>query len=260
MRSILVYADRSPSMQARLETGLSLARANGGHVTVLVDTPISHYVSMDPMGMYYVASDAMKAALADDDAHGQAIEAQLARQDVPFDVVRSEAAPLDALVSASRLADVVVLSRSSALAGELVLSVHTPVLVLPDASELKLPLGVACIAWDGGNEAANALRSAIPLLAGCGAVHVLTVKEKPGGFPATDAVRYLSRHGVAAEMRELARSGSTEETLASAIIGLGGDVLVMGAYGKSRMREYLFGGVTRYFLKEIGEPALLLAH
>jgi nucleotide-binding universal stress UspA family protein len=260
MRSILVYADRSPSMDARLETGLSLARVNGGHVTVLVDTPISRYVAMDPMGMSYVASEAMKEALADDDAHGKAIEQQLASQDVSFDVLRSESEPLDALAAASKLADVVILSRSSALAGELALSVHTPVLVLPDLGELKLPLACACIAWDGGNESAMALRSAVPLLAGCAAVHVLTVKEKPGGFPATDAVRYLSRHGVSAELSEISRSGSTEETLAGEVARLGGELLVMGAYGKSRMREYLFGGVTRYFLEESAKPALLLAH
>ena len=123
-----------------------------------------------------------------------------------------------------------------------------------------MPVTRACIAWDGGNESATALRSAVPLLAGCAAVHVLTVKEKPGGFPATDAVRYLSRHGISAEMSELARRSSTEETLATAVAKLGGELLVMGAYGKSRMREYLFGGATRYFLEESATPALLLAH
>jgi nucleotide-binding universal stress UspA family protein len=245
MRSILVYADRSPSMRARLETGLSLARTSRGHVTVLIDTPISRYISTDPMGISYLASDAMKAALADDDAHNQAIEAQLSSQDVPFDVLRSEAEPLDALISASRLADVVVLS---------------PVLVLPDTDELTPPLNCACIAWDGGNEAAAALRGAIPLLSGCSSVHLLTVKEKPGGFPSTDAMRYLSRHGVSAEMSELVRSGSTEETLAKAMARIGCQLLVMGAYGKSRMYEYLFGGVTRYFLEKNGSAALLLAH
>jgi nucleotide-binding universal stress UspA family protein len=247
-------------MRSRLESGLALARAGNGHVTVLVDTPISRYVSMDPLGTSYVATDALRQALADDDAHGKAIEAQLTGQDVPFDVIRSEDDPIDALASAARLADIVVLSRSSTLAGELALISRTPVLVLPDMAELKLPVACACIAWDGGNEAALALRIAVPLLAGCAAVHVLTVKEKPGGFPATDAVSYLSRHGIKAEMRDLTRTGSTEETLAAAIASLDGELLVMGAYGKSRMREYLFGGVTRYFLEESVKPALLLAH
>jgi nucleotide-binding universal stress UspA family protein len=260
MRSILVYADRGPSMSSRLETGLSLARANKGHVTVLVDTPVTRYIAMDPMGGSYVASDALKQAMAEDDANAETIEAQLASQDVPFDIVRSEVEPVDALASAARLADVTIISRSSAIAGELALTGRTPVLVLPDKSELRFPLTSACIAWDGGNEAALALRSAVPLLAGCESVHVLTVKEKPGGFPSIEAESYLSRHGIKTELVELVRSGSTEETLAGECQRRGAQLLVMGAYGKSRMREYLFGGVTRFFLEESSSPALLMAH
>lgn len=260
MRSILVYADRGSEMPTRLETALSIARARGGHVTVLIDTPVARYVAMDPMGGSYLASDALKQALADDDAQAAAIEEQLKAQDVPFDVIRSEGEPIDALAAAARLADVVVLSRSSGLAGELALAARTPILALQDGHALNAPLERVCVAWDGGDEAAHALRAAAPLLAGCAEVHVLTVKEKPGGFPATEAVRYLSRHGVAAELHELVRTGSTEETLASAVARLRGQLLVMGAYGKSRMREYFFGGVTRYFVEECPAPALLLTH
>jgi nucleotide-binding universal stress UspA family protein len=65
---------------------------------------------------------------------------------------------------------------------------------------------------------------------------------------------------VKAELHELARTGSTEETLAAACARLQAGLLVMGAYGHSRMREYLFGGVTRYFLEDVTSPALLLAH
>ncbi|MGE3690365.1 MAG: universal stress protein [Novosphingobium sp.] len=260
MRSILVYADRGPSMPSRLETALSLARTTGGHVTVLVDTPIQRYISMDPMGGSYVATDALNQALAEDDAHAAAIAGRLEGQDVPFDVVHSEIEPVDALASAARLADVVVLSRSSAMAGDLAMVSRTPVLVLPDETELDLPLGSAAIAWDGGDEAALALRSSVSLLAGCSNVHVLTVKEKPGGFPPIDALSYLSRHGIKAELHELARAGSTEETLAAEVARLQSDLLVMGAFGHSRMREFFFGGVTRYFLEDCPRPALLLAH
>lgn len=260
MRSILVHADRSPGMSARLQSALALARALGGHISVLVDTPVARYVAMDPMGGSFVASDALEQALADDDANAEALVAQLSREDVPFDVIRSEAEPIEALATAARLADVVMLSRSSGLAGELALVSRTPVLVLADGKPLSVPLSAACVAWDGGDEAALALRSAVPLLAGCDRVEVLTVTEKPGGFPATDALAYLSRHGVAAELTELSRKGSTEETLALAVARSAAEVLVMGAYGHSRMREYLFGGVTRYFLEDREAPALLLAH
>jgi nucleotide-binding universal stress UspA family protein len=260
VRSILVSADRLPGMDARLETALSIARANQGHITLLVDTPVVRYVAMDPMGGSYVASDALRQAMADDDAAAAKLEERLAREDVPFDVVRSEAEPVEALARAARLADVVIVSRASGLAGDLALSSRTPVLALGETTVLPMPLGGVCIAWDGGDEAACALRHAVPLLASCPKVQVITVAEKPGGFPPTEALRYLSRHGIKAELDELPRRGSTEETLAVAVGQAGADVLVMGAYGKSRMREYLFGGVTRYFLDRQDGPALLLAH
>ena len=260
MRSILVYADRSPAMPARLETALALARAGEGHITLLVDTPIGRYISMDPMGGSYVASDAMQQALAEDDGQAERLRAQLREAGMPYDVIRSEDEPVEALAIASRLADVVVVSRASALAGEVVLATRTPVLVLANDTPLAVPVAKACVAWDGGNEAAAALRGAIPLLARCASVSVLTVGEKPGGFPAADAVRYLSRHSIKAEPHELTRKGSTEETLATAAQKLGAELLIMGAYGRSRMREFLFGGVTRYFLEDCPRPALLMAH
>ncbi len=260
MRSILVYADRGPSMPSRLETALSLARATGGHVTVLVDTPIQRYISMDPMGGSYVATDALNQALAEDDAQAAAINERLEGQDVSFDVIHTEIEPVDALASAARLADVVILSRSNGMAGDLAMISRTPVLVLPDLAELTLPLGSAVIAWDGGDESALALRNSVALLAGCPSVNVVTVKEKPGGFPPIDALSYLSRHGIKAELHELARTGSTEETLAVAAAQMKADLLVMGAFGHSRMREYFFGGVTRHFLEDCQRPALLMAH
>ncbi|MDE2597519.1 MAG: universal stress protein [Sphingomonadales bacterium] len=260
MRSILVFADRAAAMTSRLETALSLARADRGHITVIVDTPVSRYISMDPMGGSYVASDALSEALENDDAYAAEIEAHLDREDVPFDVLRCEDEPVDALSAAARLSDVVLVSHGCPFAGQLALNARAPVLVLPQDRRLSVPVPVTCVGWDGGMEAALALRSAISLVAAGGQVHVLTIDEKPGGFPSGDAMRYLSRHGVSAELHALTRGVSTEETLAGAVKDLGADLLVMGAYGHSRMREYLFGGVTRYFLEAADGPALLLAH
>lgn len=260
MRSILIYADRGPAMAARLETALAFARANDGHVIVLVDTPVTRFMAMDPMGGSFLATDALQQALADDDAHAQQIEEQLKARDVSFEVVRSEVGPVDALARAARLADVVLLSRSTGLAGEVALVCRTPVLVVEDSAALQVPVANACIGWDGGDEAAHALRSAIPVLKHCGAVHVITVQEKSGGRPGQDALRYLSRYGVRADLHEMQRSGSTEETIATAVQQVNGQLLVMGAYGHSRMRQYFFGGVTRYFLEQASTPALLLTH
>lgn len=260
MKSILVYADRTPAMATRLDAALALAGAMGGHVTVLVDTPVSRYVSMDPMGGNYLASAALDQALAADDAHAAAIEAQLAEQSVPFAVIRSDREPVAALAEASRLADLIVLSRCCGIAGEVAITAPTPVLVVPDDRALRVPVRSACIAWDGGDEAAAAVRGAIPLMAGCEAVRMITVNEKGEGHAPRQALDYLAVHGVGVKLEEVDRDGSTEQTLSAAIARAAPDLLVMGAYGHSRMRQYLFGGVTRHFLEDAAAPALLLAH
>lgn len=260
MRSILVVADRAPGMSARLESALSLARATDGHVTVLLTTPLMRYVTMDPMGGSFLAADALNQALADSKALGGAIDERLSSQDVPFDVVLSESETVDATAAAARFSDVVVTSRDGDRVGDITLTCRTPVLVVENDRALAAPPARACVAWDGGNEAAAALRAAVPVLRACPDVEVVTVTEKAGGFPATDALRYLSRHGVKAELREVPRAGSIEETLDVAVRQAQADLLVMGAYGKSRMREFLFGGVTRFMLEESAGPALLLAH
>lgn len=260
MRSILVNADRNPGLDARIDTALSLARSTGGHLCVLVDTPVARYIAMDPMGGSYVASDALNRAMEEDDANAVRLDTRLAREAISYDIVRTEAEPVEALARAGRLADVIIVSRSGGLAGELALVSRTPVMAIADDKPLAFPLGKACIAWDGGDEAALALRSCTSLLSNCDAVEVMTVTEKPGGFPPTEALRYLSRHGIRAELQELPRRGSTEETLADAVGRSGADLLVMGAYGHSRVREFLFGGVTRFFLDSEAAPVLLLAH
>jgi nucleotide-binding universal stress UspA family protein len=260
MRSILVNADRKPGNDARIQAAAAIARSADGHVTVLVDTPVSRYIAMDPMGGSYVMSDALEKARGEDDAVATSAETLLAGSGVAFDVVRCEDDPVTGLAYAARLADLIVVSRASGLAGDLALTSRTPILALADDAVLDLPIERACIAWDGGEQAAAALRASLPLLASCGSVKLIAVTEKKGGFPATDALRYLARHGVSAEYEEEERRDSTEKTLAIAVTQSRAQLLVMGAYGKSRMREFLFGGVTAHFLDDAGAPTLLLAH
>lgn len=260
MRSILVNADRKPGTQSRIATAVDIARHTHGHVTVLVDTPVSRYIAMDPMGGSYVMSDALEKARDEDDAVASAVEAQLTGSSIRFDIIRSEDEPVTALAHAARLADLVVVSRSGGLAGDLALTSRTPVLALSDDRPLDVPVRRACVAWDGGEQSAAALRGAVPLLAACQSVVLISVIEKKGGFPAEDALRYLARHGIGAQFEEHERRDSTEHTLAIAVTQAHAELLVMGAYGKSRMREFLFGGVTAHFLDAAEGPALLLAH
>jgi len=261
MRSILVQAGRDAQNSVRLDSAMEVARAREGHVTLLIDTPIDRFVTVDPYGGTYVAREALEAAVADDNALAELFEGRLANEDVPFDVAKFETAPVEAMAAVGKLADLIVVSQGCGFAGDLAVEARCPVLVLPQDKPLRLPLTTACIAWDGGEQAAVALRSAVPLLQSCANVHVLTVLDTAaGGFPPTDALRYLARHGIKAELAEVQKGNSIEETLAARVAMLGADLLVMGAYGHSRVREFLFGGVTRYFLEDEKAPALLLAH
>ena len=260
MRSVLVHAEDGPAGRVRLDCALSLARMTRGHVTALVDTPTGRFVAVDGLGGGAIAADVIRQEVARDDAFARQLDAQLAREDVPCDVLRSEAEAVAALARGARLADVVVVSRREAVSGDLPLLTRCPVLAVNDTAPLAFPLDRVAVAWDGSAEAAHALRSALPLLAAAGQVVVITVSDEPDTVPAVDALTYLSRHGVGGELRVIGRSGSVEETLARELVLLESQLMVMGAFGHSRLREFLFGGVTRYFLDNNNGPALLLAH
>jgi nucleotide-binding universal stress UspA family protein len=261
MRSILVQAGRDKGMTARLDTAMDIARAHDGHITLAIDTPIDRFVAVDPYGGTFVAREALDAAIADDEALAEAFAGRLAGDDVPFDVAQFETQPLEAMIAAARLADLAIVSRNCGYAGDLAVEARCPVLVLPGERALRLPLAVVCVAWDGSDQAAHALRGAVPLLHGGAAVHVLTVvSQAPLGFPPTDALRYLARHDIKAELHELPCGNSVEETIAAEFKRLGGHLLVLGAFGHSRVREFLFGGVTRFFLDDPASPALLMTN
>ncbi|WP_309750311.1 universal stress protein [Novosphingobium sp.] len=260
MRSILVHTARDPSNAVRLDSAMDIARSHAGHVTLLIDTPVDRFVAVDPYGGSYVAHEALSAAIAEDDRLAELFEGRLASEDVPFDVVKFERVPLEAMLEAGKLADLIVVSRDCGFAGDLAVEASAPVLVVGKAA-LGLPLAAACVAWNGGSQAAAALRAAVPLLGDGATVSVLTVAEQgAAAFPATGALRYLARHGIKADLIALAKLGSVEETLANEVARQGAQLLVMGAYSHSRMRELLFGGVTRYFLEQENGPALLMAH
>ena len=117
------------------------------------------------------------------------------------------------------------------------------------------------VAWNGGREAAHAVQAAMPILAQANQVHILTVgTEKTDVTRADGLVDYLAWHGIAAELSKLEpQKGSTGNALMSAAGERGCDLIVMGGYGHSRMRELIFGGVTRYALNH-AEIAVLMAH
>lgn len=122
-------------------------------------------------------------------------------------------------------------------------------------------LGSVVLAWDGTRTAARALSDALPVLMKAREVRVLTVtREKPSARPGlgAEAARYLTSHGANVVVDEIdgqgRRIGPVFETY---VADHGSDLIVMGAYGHSRAREFILGGATQHMLHDLKVPILL---
>ncbi|KFN46323.1 universal stress protein [Arenimonas composti] len=132
-----------------------------------------------------------------------------------------------------------------------------PVLVVPRGHAGGLPARIV-IGWQAGANAARAVHDALPLLEQAESVDiVLAGKDDDTGGDAL--ARHLRRHGVEARVRLDPATGEPGATLLRQADELGADLLVMGGYGRSRLREWAFGGTTRHVLTHTRIP-VLLAH
>lgn len=259
MRSILCPIDASQSLDDRVETALALARAVDGHVTFQIATPFAQMAVWEPFGGASISAAAIAEVRETDEKLRHDMEARLSHQDVAYDVDVVDAGRIEGMAGAARFADVIIASLDDPLVEELALGARSPVLAIPRGAPMLVFDGPVLLAWDGGHEAANALRAAIPLLRLASVVHLVTVREKGDDFPAGDAARYLSRHGIHAEVHEEEVNGSVAFTITETARRVGAGMVVMGVYGHSRLRELLMGGVSRTLLDRSVLP-LLLAH
>jgi nucleotide-binding universal stress UspA family protein len=146
-------------------------------------------------------------------------------------------------------------ARSDILEAALFLA-GKPVLLVPDQPVMPPAGKAAVICWNGSAEAAAAVTAALPLLAGAATVTVLMAKA---GDPAS-FLEFLGRHGIAATAVQLSPAmGETGEALLAEAEKLDAGIIVLGAYGHSRAREFIFGGVTRYVLHS-ARTMLFVAH
>jgi nucleotide-binding universal stress UspA family protein len=148
------------------------------------------------------------------------------------------------------------------LAESLVLSSGRPIIVFPPRSAVSQVRRIL-VAWNATRESIRAVADAMPLLAKAEAVEVLVVdhQRRPEGHgqePGADIARHLAHHGAHVEVRRLSSGGKdVGRLLLSQAAAFGADLLVMGAYGHTQLREWMFGGVTRTVLYEAGLPVLM---
>lgn len=145
----------------------------------------------------------------------------------------------------------------------LVIETGRPVLIVPRVGSYTNLGKRVTIAWNGRRESARAAFDALPLLQQAQSVRIVWVnpkaeKEAAGDLPTVEIAAALARHGVKCEA---ATSSAPElgvgDALLSSFADDGTDLLVMGAYGHSRLREFVFGGATRHILEHMTVPVLL---
>jgi nucleotide-binding universal stress UspA family protein len=271
MKSILLHIDHDPAMTARLQVALDIARATNGHLICL---QAINYEALAPGDMYGSAIAAAMPILRENAEQLRTqIETDLANEGVQWEWRFVYGTAAHRLLEQSPLADLVIVGSSDAadggrgpswLVGELVLRAQAPVLVVPADTRSFDISAPALVAWNGSSEACHALRAAVPLLAGARKVTLASVAEASDkarfDFPSTEGAKYLSRHGIDCEIVEIPRGeAKVGDTLFSAAQMRECGVMVMGAYGHSRLAEMLLGGVTRQMLSEPQMP-ILLAH
>jgi len=145
----------------------------------------------------------------------------------------------------------------------LALASGRPILAVPYAGQFETVGRRVLIGWNATREATRAVNDAMPLLAAADVVTVLTIdaREAPdahGELPGADISLHLARHGVKATIERTVSAGvPAGEVLLSRAADLGADLLVIGAYGHSRMRELLLGGATRSILQSMTVPVLM---
>jgi nucleotide-binding universal stress UspA family protein len=163
----------------------------------------------------------------------------------------------DRLTAESRISDLVVFGplRESEQAGlaeafvQVLVETDRPALRVGDEPPTTFAKRIA-IGWDGKTAAAQAVNAAIPLLARANGVEILSVQRAPLKADATEGVReYLALHGVRSTERLIdAGSKRIGDALLGAATEGGADLLVIGGYGRGRLRESLIGGVTRHVI------------
>jgi nucleotide-binding universal stress UspA family protein len=275
-RNLLVQVDESRGCARRIELAVELAAAHDAHLTgVYVVSEPSPASFVEP----YLPPDLTASLQQEMRARADAALARFGevagRNQIAFEtrvdrVLYTEVA--EALATNARYTDLVILGQHDPddpaagpryLPEQVILGCGRPALVVPYIGPAATFGERAMVAWDASREAARAVNDALPLLERAKAVSVVSVNpgDKPFGHgeePGADIGLHLARHGIKVEVERVeARELDTANAILSHLASEGADLLVMGAYGHSRMREFVLGGVTRTILAEMTVPVLM---
>jgi nucleotide-binding universal stress UspA family protein len=285
LKDLLVHVDTDAGCAARVDIALALAARHEAHLTglhVMAWPRLPGYVEMELPRSFLELQHAHlleRAQRAEKSFHERA-----RRVGVPAEWRVAEGDVVETVKLHARYADLTVVGQGrdvkdapgelALLPEELALGVGRPVLIVPRYGAFATVGERVLVAWNGTREATRAVNDAIPLLKAAAKVTVLAVDpadEAAPRVPSADIALHLARHGITADIAlHLARHGITVEAastrsvdigvgdvLLSRAADLGVDLIVMGAYGHSRIREMALGGATRHILQHMTVPVLM---
>ena len=265
MKNILLLVHDDDGQEARLQTALDLTRALEGHMSCID-------VTMLPMMAADIHGGTAQAVLLEEERAREgenkaAVTDRLKNEDVSWDWTDVIGGMAQAVLDASTLADLIVLNRKldaysypdmRDIASSIVMKARAPIVAVPETQK-SFGIERALIAWDGSESCAATMRACTGLLKLSTEVRIFTALEKSNGLEPTAAAQYLSRHGIHVTIETVERADNEPDQLISAHAeSWKADYVMMGAYGKGRLRE-AFGGVTKRMLGSSQMP-LLLGH
>ena len=273
IKDILLHIDTSDRGSSVSDFALSLATEMGAHLTaagiVLEIVPPASFMGEYP---YDIMAEAIEQARQSAEQNYRKIAAA-APPTVQTELVMIQAISGQAREDFGRLArhfDIAVAGQGGDEGGsddELMVegalfSSGRPVFVVPNIHKGPAKLGKAMVCWDGGLPSARAVAGSIDILKRAGTVEVVSIagRNLPNEeLPGFNITRHLTRHGISATLKKLPAAQDIGATLLSYAADSGADYMVMGAYGHSRLREFVLGGATRTILGSMTIP-VLMAH
>jgi nucleotide-binding universal stress UspA family protein len=270
---ILVHLDASPRARIRLDLAVALARQHRAHLTALhvIDVALPIMAMGDGGGaviaelMEQMRQTALKAGAQLQAAFQEAIR----REGIMGEWRQVEGSAAELVALHGRYADLLVLGQDdpesdhAGLLEAVLFDSGRPVLAIPFAGTFPQIGRRVLVGWNASREASRAVHDALPLLAKAESACVFLANPKRGlgahgEEPGADIARHLARHGLKVEVaKAVADDVADSALLLNHASDMGADLLVMGAYGHSRLREFILGGVTRSLLREMTVPVLL---
>jgi nucleotide-binding universal stress UspA family protein len=274
-RDIVVPMVSTKHDEPALAVAEGIALQNEGHVTALLvsslpDTAYALDASVSPM----VWSDIIARMHADAEAERTKLAERLRRLSVPYELrsIETETYAASQLAAVHcRHGDLTVLVRPSegnghrGLIEAALFNSGRPVLIVPPKVRAPLTIKTVLVAWNASKEAARALADADSFIMGAETVKILTVDAQPtflghGQSPGADISAHLARRGASVDLLNIASGGRSDgEAILDEAIVQGADLIVMGGYGHTRAREFIFGGVTKHLLN-VAETPLFMSH